>query len=215
MAATSLTARRVELEDGSTAFPYPWKGETVPVRDSAASILEIVEAARSDGLSNAEKGALIPGMLLADPGEAFLLCDYSQAEFAELVRCALSDVCGIDAEGGGGPKVWDACEDAALVRVSLRQAYGIEWDAARDTMPWAEFASLVACLPMDTPLGRAMYYRNPDNRPTGTDEHARREQARFDELHSLFALGEGSRDNVQEASAAMDDLALALMAKAR
>ena len=39
--------------------------------------------------------------------------------------------------------VWDLEEDAARIRTSFRQAYGIEWDEVRGRISFAEFVALV------------------------------------------------------------------------
>lgn len=213
--AISLTSTRISLDDGTSAFPFEWKGHTVPVRDSALDILKVIEHVGRFDISDAEKNSAIPQMLFADPDEAFLLCDFSYTEFTNLVRAVLNSVCGIDPDGGSDTKVWDIQEDASLIRVSMRMAYGIEWNQIRGEMSWTEFVSLIACLPFETPLGRAMYYRNPENRPKGSGKHVLAEQQHFDEMHQKLALGITGSHNVENACAVMDDLALALLSKAR
>ena len=129
--AISLTSARIALEDGTSAFPFEWKGHIIPVRDSALDILRVIEHVGRSDISDLEKNGIIPQMLFVDPDEAFLLCDFSYTEFANLLRSVLLDVCGIDPDGGSETKIWDSQEDASLIRVSMRMAYGIEWDQVR------------------------------------------------------------------------------------
>ena len=217
MIPVSLTTERVLLPDGSTAYPYQWNGETVPVRDNAANVLEIIALYNDRETPEDEKGEQIVERLFADPNEAFLACDFDHADFGKLIEAVTWDICGLDlGERESDVPIWDAEEDAAAIRTSLRMAYGIEWDAIRNAVPFSEFVALISGLPYETPLGCAMHYRNPKNRPE-KDKYNKKQVAEFDRLHEIFKLNkkrEGSHDRIEKSNGAMDDLALALVRKA-
>lgn len=217
MIPVSLTTERITLPDGSTAYPYRWNGETVAIRDNAANVLEIIALYNDQDMPEDEKGVQIVGMLFADPNDAFMSCDYDHGEFARLIEAVTWDICGLDLGGRTSDEpIWDVDEDAAAIRTSFRMAYGIEWDAIRDTVPFSEFVALISGLPYETPLGCAMHYRNRKNRPE-PDKYNKKQLAEFDRLHEVFKLHnkrEGSHDRIEKTSNAMDDLALALVRKA-
>lgn len=207
----------MELPDGSTAYPYPWNGETVAVVDNADNIMEIIALFYDEGMDEEAKSDEVIARMFADPYDAFRACDYDYAEFGRLVEAVTWDICGVDLGGHATDNpVWDIDEDAAAIRASLRMAYSIEWDEMRGRLPWSEFIALVSGLPYETPLGCAMHYRNSKNRPK-PDKYNKKQVKEFDRLHKLFALKgkkKGSHDRIEASSSAMDDLALALVRKA-
>lgn len=213
MITATLTAERLTLEDGTTAYPYRWHGETVNVRDNALTALQIIELYRDRDIPANDKGQRILALMFVDPDEAWTACDYDLSTFGELIKAVNLDVYGIDTEGRHTETpLWDIEEDAAIIRTSFRIAYGIDWDAARDTLSWAEMIALIGSLPYETPLGFCMHYRNPENRPK-PDKHNKKQVAEFDRLHKKFSLTakrRGSQDRVLANQHAMDDLALAM-----
>lgn len=218
MLGVSLEERRVGLDDGRSARVLDWNGEAVLVDDSASNGLAIYLEFADDAPSEHDKAASIIETMFVDPDDAYMACDYSMAGFSELVRFVAREVFGIEADPSAPtssePDLFDLERDAAAIRTSLRMAYGIDWDEARDVISWGEFITLVASLPPDTPLGTRMYYRNPANRPK-PGKHNGEQVSEFDRLASLFALDtQGSHDTVEDASNAMDDVALSLCALA-
>lgn len=217
MIPVSLTTKRITLDDGSTAYPYPWNGEVVAVRDNAANVLKIIALYFDKTSPGDEKGEQIIERLFADPNGAFCTCDFDHAEFGRLIEAVTWDICGVDTGSRSTDEpLWDMDEDAASIRTSLRMAYGIEWDAIRDVVPFAEFIALIAGLPYETPLGCAMHYRNPKNKPKAT-KHNKQQMADFDRLHRLFKLNKkqnSSHNRIEATNNALDDLALALVRKA-
>ena len=218
MDAASLTAPRVRLKGGGTALRFPWNDEDVLVRDDSLTALEVAGIFADADMPEQEKPAKVIPLLFADPDEAFLACDYSVPEFGRLISAAVRQVYGID--NSGGPQrapLWDPEEDAAMIRTSLRMAYGIDWDADAPSLPWAEFVALVWSLPRETPMGARIYYRNPENRPKRMKRNANRaEIEEFDRLHRALALKQkkkGSHNTAEASNAAMNDLALAVRAK--
>lgn len=221
MIATDLTTRRVDLPDGTRALPYEWEGETVLVRDDAETVLRCVALLRDEEAPAEEKSREVLGLLLADWRDAYAACDYDPARLGHLVEDAVWDVCGVDLRGDRphDRPLWDPVEDAAIIRTSLRQAYGIDWDEVRGGVSFAEFVALVGGVPRDTPLGMAIHYRNPKTRPKPTKKNAnRREVEEWDRLHRALALkGRSSRgaDGKGQSDGAMRDAFAALKRAAR
>ncbi len=219
MIPLDLTTRREQLPDGSTAYPFEWRGETVLVRDGVDAALRVAALFADDGTDEESKAIEAVSTMFADPEDAVACCGYDVAEFGDLVDAVVWGVFGIDGTGGraSGAQLWDPVEDAAMIRVSLRMAYGIDWDEARASLPWGEFVHLVASLPPSTPLGRAIRYRDERTRPRPT-KHNKEQVAEWDRLHRALALkgrgGAGAGDGAAE-SRAMDDFALALGGMAR
>ena len=217
MIPVSLSTRRIELPDGSTAYPYPWHGETVAVADNASNVLDIIALFGDEDMSEEVKAPKVIERLFPDPEDAFCVCDYDPAEFGRLIEAVMWDVCGLDlGERTTDEPLWDIEDDAEAIRTSLRMAYGIWWDEVRDTIPWAEFTALVAGLPYETPLGYTMYYRDKRNRPK-PDKYNKQAVSDFDRRHEALKLNKtrkGSHDRVEASSNAMDDLALAFARKA-
>lgn len=213
-----LTSRRVKLGRGGSAIPYPWNGEEVLVRDDALAVLKCIALLQDDGMREDEKGGAFLSLFFADPAEAFLACDYDPRELGRLVESAVWDVCGIDLKGDRPHEepLWDPVEDAARIRISFRAEYSVDWDEVRGEIGFSEFVALVGGCSADTPLGRAIHYRNPRTRPKPT-KHNRREIEEWERLHRAYALkgGRSSRGPAEGNDAAMQDAFAALKRAAR
>lgn len=219
MNANGLTSRRVKLPDGGSATPYEWRGEDVLIRDDALTILRCIDLLQDPEMDADEKSRKFIPLFFADWGDAYTACDYDGAEFGKLITAAVWDVCGIDLAGDKPHErpLWDPEEDAALIRISFRAEYGIDWDEVRGSIGFAEFVALVGGCSADTPLGRAIYYRNPNTRPKPT-KHNKKEVEQWDRLHRAYALGARSRSShgANEGNdAAMNDAFAALKRAAR
>ncbi len=221
MIATDLTTRRVELPDGGRALPYEWEGETVLVRDDAETVLECISLLRDEDAPAEEKSRRFMGLFFDDWRDAYAACDYDPARLGRLIEDAVWDVCGLDVRGDRqhDRPLWDPVEDAAIIRTSLRQAYGIDWDEVRDQVSFAEFVALVGGVPRDTPLGMAIHYRNPRTRSKPTKRNAnRKEIEEWERLHRALALrGRSSRGAGEkgQSDGAMRDAFAALKRAAR
>ena len=139
--------------------------------------------------------------------------DYDAAEFVRMRDAAVWDMCGLDLSGDRPHEtpLWDLEEDAARIRTSFRQAYGIEWDEVRGRISFAEFVALVGGCPQDTPLGAAIHYRNPATKPKPT-KYNRQEVEAWNAAHKAFELGKGrsSHGSEEGSDAAMRDVFAAL-----
>lgn len=220
MRPTDLTSERVAV-DGGTATPVRWRGEAVLVRDDAGTALRCIAALQDSDASEGERRERVLSLLFVDWRDAWAACDYDARELARLVAEVAWDVLGVDIVGDRPHEepLWDPAEDAALIRASLRMAYGIDWDAERGEVSFAEFVALVAGCPTDTPIGRAIYYRDPRTRPKAT-RHNRRQVEEWQRLHRAYALrGDGGATRAGRGSAgtneAMDGAFAALSRRAR
>ncbi len=215
-----LTSRRVRLPDGGSATPYRWGGGEVLIRDDALTILRCIELLRDGEKGADEKSREFIPLFFADWRDAYTACDYDGGEFGRLIASAVWDVCGIDLEGDKPHEapLWDPDEDAALIRTSFRAEYGIDWDEERGEIAFSEFVALVGGCSMDTPLGRAIYYRNPKTRPRAT-KYNKKEVEQWERLHRAYALGSkrsrSSRGAAEGTDAAMSDAFAALKRAAR
>lgn len=219
MIATDLTSERRALPGGGSATEMEWNGETVLVRDDALTVLRIIGLLGDEEGSGDERGDEVVRLLLPDPSDAFTACDYDPRDFARLVDEAVWQVCGVDLRGDRPHEepLWDPDEDAAIIRTSFRMAYGLDWDEVRGSISFREFVALVGGCPADTPLGRAIYYRNPKTRPKRT-KHNKKEVEEWQRLHRAYALGQNkkrSRNAIEGTQAAMDDAFAALKTAAR
>jgi nicotinate-nucleotide adenylyltransferase len=203
----------VRLPDGTSATRYPWNGEEVLVRDDALTIIRVIEVLTDEGKSDDQRRDEFLALFFVDWADAWCACDYDAAEFVRMRDAAVWDMCGLDLTGDRPHEtpLWDLEEDAARIRTSFRQAYGIEWDEVRGRISFAEFVALVGGCPQDTPLGAAIHYRNPATKPKPT-KYNRQEVEAWNAAHKAFELGKGrsSHGSKEGSDAAMRDVFAAL-----
>lgn len=213
MLPAALTAERVRLPDGTSATRYPWNGEDVLVRDDALTIIRVIGVLTDDGMTDEQRRDEFLTLFFVDWTDAWCACDYDAAEFVRMRDAAVWDICGLDLTGNRPHEtpLWDLEEDAARIRISFRQAYGIEWDEVRGRISFAEFVALVGGCPQDTPLGAAIHYRNPATKPKPT-KYNRQEVEAWNAAHKAFELGKGrsSHGSEEGSDAAMRDVFAAL-----
>lgn len=203
----------MRLPDGTSATRYPWNGEGVLVRDDALTIIRVIEVLTDEGKSDDQRRDEFLALFFVDWTDAWCACDYDAAEFVRMRDAAVWDMCGLDLSGDRPHEtpLWDLEEDAARIRTSFRQAYGIEWDEVRGRISFAEFVALVGGCPQDTPLGAAIHYRNPATKPKPT-KYNRQEVEAWNAAHKAFELGKGrsSHGSEEGSDAAMRDVFAAL-----
>lgn len=213
-----LTSRRTRLEGGGSAVPYPWNGEEVMVRDDALTVLRCIAILQDGDSAPEKKSERFLGLFFADWRDAYAACDYDPRSLGRLIEAAVWDVCGVDLTGDRPHEepLWDPVEDAALIRISFRAEYGIDWDSVRGDIGFSEFVSLVGGCSADTPLGRAIRYRNPKTKPKPT-KYNRAEIEEWERLHRALALrgGRSSRGAEEGNDGAMSDAFAALRRAAR
>ena len=114
--------------------------------------------------------------MFADPEEALMSC-IDLEEFGELITDVAFEIYGIDLIGDKetDAPLWDPVQDASLIRVSLRLAYGIDWDEEREKLSWSEFVYLVGALPTRSHdlLPQREQQAREDQTQQGTDRRVR------------------------------------------
>lgn len=218
MNRNELTRRRIKLKGGGNATPYQWNDETVLIRDDALTFLRCIELLNDTNKSAEEKsGEFIP-LFFVNWQDAYTACDYDQAVFGDLIKSAVWDVYGIDLQGDKPHEtpLWDPVEDASIIRISFRSEYGIDWDDTRSKISFDEFIALISGCSTQSPLGRAIYYRNPKTKPKATKTN-RSQIEEWNRLHKAYALkgNRSSRGANERTDAAMNDAFAALKRAAR
>lgn len=147
--------------NGRYCNTYEYKGAEFDVCDSAYDAMLIGELFADYDLTEAEKEALLPRMLFADPAAAI---EKAGEEFWYMVREVIWQAMGVDLDGSRGAgenPVFDWEEDAGRIRASMLQAYGLRWDSECRSMSYAEFCDLLTGLMEagETPMQQAIYYR--------------------------------------------------------
>lgn len=209
MILNSLTSERVYLEDGTSAYPYKWNEETVLIRDDTNTVLQVIYLLTRSDVPSDEIKSFFWQTFYVNVNDAWISCDYDPDDFIKLRDSALWDVYGLDMTGehDTDEPLWDFEEDAAIIRASFRQAYGLDWDSVRKSLPFSEFIALIGACPYETPLGKAVYYRNKNTRPKQS-KYNKEQIADWDRLHKAFTLKKTSshKDEMKAQSHVMDDM---------
>lgn len=157
--------RRSSKADGRVITAYLWRGETIQVNDSARTAIIVRAALEDEGMTTEGKAMAIFGALF--PCEAILWGRTSE-EVGDLLSDTLWDAFGMDVTEGHvhtsdyEDPVFDFEQDAARIKASLLLAYGIDWESAAETLPYADFMGLLLSLletEQTTPFERAIYFR--------------------------------------------------------
>lgn len=215
MRSPSLTrcSRKV---NGRLVSDYEWRGNTIGVRDSARNALLVIELFRDGELTPEQKAPLLVRMLFENPAQA---AELAGPDFSDLLACIVWDAFGLDITADHQhsaeyeDKVFDWVEDAARIRASLLQCYGVSWEEASASMPYVDLCALLGSLlesDSETPFQQAVYYRTA--KPPKPNKHNKELREAFDARAQHFALGK-TADAIETQNAAMDD-AFAAMKRA-
>lgn len=217
MRSPSLT-RKSKRVNGSLVSEYEWRGNRVGVRDSARNALLVIELFKDEQLTPDEKATLLVRMLFPEPAKTVELAGDG---LGDLLACIVWDAFGLDISEDQRhaseyeKPVFDWVEDAARIRASLLQCYGIDWETAASSMSYADTCALLGSLlesDSETPFQQAVYYRTAKPpKPTKYNKDTRRA---FDARARHFALGQ-SRDHAQTQNDAMDDMFAAMKRAAK
>lgn len=215
----SLSRKSKHLPRGRIASPYDFKGETIWVSDSAYDALCVIELFEDKAPSPADKAERIYRQIFP-----CIQCLGRTDEYlSELLQEIVWEAFGLDiteghkyAEEGDSP-VFDFTEDAARIKASFLAYYGIDWDKARETLPYSDFLALISqmaeadcdrvpgSLPnFKTPLAQALYYRLA--KPPKNSKYARELRRAFLEMREGLKLGAEKRGRAESANNAMAEL---------
>lgn len=199
--------------NGRYCNAYRYEGAEIDVCDSALDAVLVAELFADEALDPAEKEALFPAMVLADPDGA--IAAVGAGSFWDMLDSVSWDAFGLDLLGRRTEQVeepvFDWAEDAARIRASLLQAYGLSWDEAAPRTGYAEMCGLLAGLMEagETPLQQAVYYRIAD-RPSETKYNRAAVEA-FDARREHYRLHRRAASPEEEAGCANDAMASAFM----
>lgn len=215
MRSPSLT-RRSRQSGGRLSSDYVWRGNVIGVCDSARNALLVIELFGDDELTPDQKLPILVRMLFDDPERALGLAG---DDLDDLLGCVMWDAFGLDVTPGHDHAAeyeepfFDWGEDAARIRASLLQCYGLSWDDAATSMTYADVCALLGSLlesDSETPFQQAVYYRTA--KPPKPTKYNRELREAFAARARHFALGKGG-DRIEAQNSAMDD-AFAAMKRA-
>ena len=164
MRSPSLT-RKTRYKNGRLVSTYDWNGLQVDVYDSARNAILVIELFREEELTPDEKAQLLVRMLFPDPDATIAMAG---DKLGELLINIAWEAFGLDISADGRhaseheAAVFDFEEDAARIRASLLQCFGIDWDEASRSLSYADMCSLLGMLleaDTETPFQQAVYYR--------------------------------------------------------
>ena len=191
----------------SSAHVHKVLGRRVRVCDTVRTFRRVMRALQDEELDTREREIVVLRLVYADPdavARAF------GPDLHEAIQETLWDCFGIDVTGerpNDGKKAFDLDEDRARIIVTVREAYGMDWDALEDT-PYKEACALLLMAPHDTPMGQAVYYRlgKPPKRTkyNGKEISAWREAAEAYRLRGTGDAEDATERANNEASSAFE-----------
>lgn len=217
MRSPSLT-RTTKRKNGRLASTYDWRGRQVDVCDSARNAVLVIELFRDEGLAPEDKEPLLVHMLFPDPEKAM---ETAGDQLGELIIHVAWEAFGLDVSADRRhaaehePAVFDFEEDAGRIRASLLQCFGIDWDEASRTLPYADMCSLLGMLleaDTETPFQQAVYYRTA--KPPKRNKHNADLCDAFAARRRHFALAK-REDAAQDANDAAASMFAAMKRAAR
>lgn len=164
MRSPSLT-RKTRHKNGHLVSTYDWNGQQVDVFDSARNGILVIELFQDEELRPDDKAQFLIRMLLPDYAEVIATAG---TQIGELLIHIVWEAFGLDISEDGRhasehePAVFDFEKDAARIRSSLLQCFGIDWDEASRQLSYADMCSLLGMLleaDTETPFQQAIYYR--------------------------------------------------------
>lgn len=217
MRSPSLT-RHSRTANGKLVSDYEWHGNILGVRDSARNALLVIELFQDEQLAPEQKASLLVRMLFEDPARALSV---GGDDFEELLAYIVWDAFGLDITADHvhadeyDEQVFDWDEDAARIRASFLQGYGLSWDDAAATMTFSDVCALLGALlesDRETPFQQAIFYRTAN--PPKPTKYNREEREAFAARAQHYALGKG-KDKIESQNSAMDDTFAAMKRAAK
>lgn len=194
MRSPSLT-RKSNHQNGYLVSEYHWRGNTISVRDSARTAILISELLQDETPQIAKiRDQLLVTMLFPKADDVVRLAN-DRESIADLIYTVLWDAFGIDATperihaAEYEDPIMDWNEDAARIRASLLQCYGIDWDERASLISYADMCALIGTLmetDQSTPMQQAIYYRTA--KPPRQTKYNLEERQTFEARAKHYAL---------------------------
>lgn len=181
----SLDGRRYRL--------IGWEGLRVRVFDDAATALKIIDLLNDRTVVAHVKADIAAALLFPDPQAVAARVSDVEGLIAECVK----EVALVDMRGGGdgADKVIDLEQDAEIIYASLWNAYGMPFEDMARKATLEEVLGIMSCVPHETPLGQALYYRTAEPpKRTKYNEGEIREFRKRQKFWKLKAEGGGEPD---------------------
>lgn len=207
MRSSSLT-RKTSRRNGRLANTYNYDGKQVDVCDSARNAILIIELFQDEELQPDEKEQLLFRMLFPDPRE--VIEQFGDA-LEEMLIHVMWEAFGLDISPDkrhadeSEPPVFDFNEDAARIRASLLQCFGIDWDKVSSDITYSDMCALLGMLleaETETPFQQAVYYRTA--KPPKRNKHNREICDAFEARRDHFALKDSGKPYVTSNDKAAD-----------
>ena len=210
MRSPSLT-RKTKHKNGRLVSTYERSGRQVGVFDSARNGILVIELFQDEELRPDEKARLLIRMLFPDPAEAIAMAG---DRLGELLIHIVWEAFGLDISedrrhaSEHEAAVFDFEQDAARIRASLLQCFGIDWDEASRALSYADMCSLLGMLleaDTETPFQQAIYYRTA--KPPKRTKHNADLCDAFEARRKHFSL-----EKAEDAAQAANDTAAGMFA---
>lgn len=217
MRIPTLTSRSSkDSETGRLTSIYEYKGECIPVCDSAQDAVRLFALLKCEDIEPADKSRKIFALVFPKP-ETYLL--RSEEEARDLLAYIAWEAYGLDItedhvhSSECETPVFDFEEDAARIKASLLAYYGLNWDEISAEMTYPDFCALLGQITeadrtdsagglpnFKTPFAQAVFYRTAKP-PTGKGTKELRKA--FNAMRRALALGESALDEQMAAQDAM------------
>lgn len=215
MRQPSLT-QESKLLKNKVLTTYQWQGRSVEVFDSTANAILLLELFNDQELTGEEKSIIVLLRLFPRSHAEYYARELTSEELTDLLTTILWDAFGLDIseehkhETSYDKPVFDFDKDAARIKASFMQAYGLDLAEYASKLPYVDFCGLVGTLMESgeqTPLSEAITYRTA--KPPKTNKYNKEERERFNALRKHYAMNANvSASDQNDATEAMFEAAL-------
>lgn len=215
MRQPSLT-QESKLLKNKVLTTYQWQGRSVEVFDSTANAILLLELFNDQELTGEEKSIIVLLRLFPRSHAEYYVQELTDDELTDLLTTILWDAFGLDIseehkrESSYDKPVFDFDKDAARIKASFMQAYGLDLAEYASKLPYVDFCGFVGTLMESgeqTPLSEAITYRTA--KPPKTTKYNKEERERFNALRKHYAMDTSAlASDPNDATAAMFEAAL-------
>lgn len=205
--ALKLT-QKITHKNGLLTTTLTFEGREVEVYNGAGTALKVIELFGDDDLCADVKAEVLAHLLFVEP---YSVVRAFEGDYSRLLAFVLFEVVTIDIDGkhataharAQNKRVIDWEQDADIINVSLRMAYGVCFADIAQQVDFREFCKMLSFAPRDTPISQAMYYRSakPPAYRKGNEQAVRE----FNRLRKYWAL-DTEQDSVNTIDGAFNRL---------